>query len=51
MENVTGIGGIFIKAKKPEVLAKLYKENLGIDFTNSYNSTFKWINENPDENV
>ncbi|MEO8712231.1 MAG: VOC family protein [Parafilimonas sp.] len=48
MENVTGIGGIFIKAKNPKALAKWYKENLGIDFENNYNATFKWINENPD---
>ncbi|MEP6682108.1 MAG: VOC family protein [Parafilimonas sp.] len=46
MENVTGIGGIFIKAKNPKTLAKWYKENLGIDFTNDYYATFRWINEN-----
>ncbi len=32
MKNVTGIGGVFIKAKNPETLAKWYAENLGIDF-------------------
>jgi hypothetical protein len=31
MENVTGIGGVFIKAENPEALAKWYKENLGIE--------------------
>jgi predicted enzyme related to lactoylglutathione lyase len=46
MENVTGIGGIFIKAKNPKTLAKWYKENLGIDFTNDNYATFRWINEN-----
>lgn len=44
MENVTGIGGIFIKAKNPAALAKWYKENLGIDFTEDNYVTFKWIN-------
>ena len=47
MENVTGIGGVFIKAKNPKLLAKWYKENLGIDFTNDNYATFKWKNENP----
>lgn len=44
MENVTGIGGVFIKAKNPAALAKWYKENLGIDFTEENYVTFKWIN-------
>lgn len=48
MEKITGIGGIFIKAKNPKALAKWYKENLGIDFTNDYYATFKWINKNPE---
>jgi predicted enzyme related to lactoylglutathione lyase len=47
MENVTGIGGVFIKAKNPKALAKWYKENLGIGFTNDNYVAFKWINENP----
>jgi predicted enzyme related to lactoylglutathione lyase len=50
MENVTGIGGIFIKAKNPKTLAMWYKENLGIDFTNNNYATFRWINEH-DPNV
>ncbi|WP_415157120.1 VOC family protein [Maritalea sp.] len=31
MEKVTGIGGIFFRAKDPEMLAKWYENNLGID--------------------
>jgi predicted enzyme related to lactoylglutathione lyase len=48
MENVTGIGGVFIKAKNPKALAKWYKENLGIGFTNDNYVAFKWTSENPD---
>lgn len=31
MTRVTGIGGIFIKAKDPEMLQNWYKKHLGID--------------------
>ncbi|SFP61314.1 VOC family protein [Parafilimonas terrae] len=48
MENVTGIGGVFIKAKDPESLAKWYKGNLGIDFMEGNYAAFPWINEKPD---
>ncbi|MBS1746587.1 MAG: VOC family protein [Bacteroidetes bacterium] len=44
MGIVTGIGGIFIKAKDPTALANWYKENLGIDFTKENYIRFKWIN-------
>ena len=30
MERVTGIGGIFFRAKDPETLARWYQEHLGI---------------------
>jgi predicted enzyme related to lactoylglutathione lyase len=46
MEKVTGIGGVFIKAKNPTKLAAWYKENLGIDFNDNTYTTFKWINQN-----
>jgi len=32
MEKVTGIGGIFFKAKDPKILAAWYQKHLGIDF-------------------
>src|SRR5262249_31785305 len=32
MQNVTGIGGLFFRAKNPEALGRWYKDNLGIDF-------------------
>src|SRR3954453_18497267 len=31
MHRVTGIGGLFFRAKDPSALGKWYKENLGID--------------------
>ena len=31
MERVTGIGGLFFRAKDPEALAQWYQEHLGID--------------------
>lgn len=33
MEKVTGIGGLFFRAKNPEVLAKWYRDHLGITLT------------------
>lgn len=42
MKNrVTGIGGVFFKAKDPEALLAWYKKHLGID-TDAYGWTFKW---------
>lgn len=32
MANVIGIGGVFLRAKDPDALAKWYGEALGIDF-------------------
>jgi predicted enzyme related to lactoylglutathione lyase len=32
MANVTGIGGIFLRAKDPDALSQWYGEALGIDF-------------------
>jgi len=49
MNNVTGIGGIFIKARNPITLAAWYQDNLGIDFGENTYVTFKWINQNNPE--
>jgi len=43
---VTGIGGIFIKAKDPRALAEWYQKHLGISFGKNNWVDFKWINEN-----
>jgi predicted enzyme related to lactoylglutathione lyase len=43
MTRVTGIGGIFIKAKDPEVLQKWYKKHLAIDVQAWGGTSFKWV--------
>jgi predicted enzyme related to lactoylglutathione lyase len=48
MKNVNGIGGVFIKAKDPEALAKWYAENLGIEFADGNYTAFRWLNEKAD---
>ena len=40
-KRVTGIGGIFFKAKDPKASKDWYKKHLGFD-TDDYGSTFKW---------
>jgi predicted enzyme related to lactoylglutathione lyase len=50
MDKVTGIGGIFIKAKNPKTLAAWYRDNLGVEFGENTYANFKWINE-PDTNA
>lgn len=49
MNKITGIGGIFIKAKNPIKLAAWYRDNLGIDFNENTYVTFKWVNQNNPE--
>lgn len=35
MEKVTGLGGLFFRARDPETLAKWYLDNLGVDLVPS----------------
>jgi len=46
MGKVTGIGGVFIKAKDPKAMAAWYEKHLGVDFGGQSYMSFKWINEN-----
>ncbi len=46
MEKVTGIGGLFIKAKDINALAAWYQRYLGIEFGNNTYIDFKWVNKN-----
>ena len=49
MKKVTGIGGIFFKAKDPKASKDWYRKHLGIE-SNEYGAVFKWTNkENPDK--
>lgn len=43
MSRVTGIGGIFIKAKNPGELQQWYKEHLGIDVQAWGGTSFRWV--------
>src|SRR5512133_1894625 len=49
MERVTGIGGIFFKARDPKRLSAWYRENLGIA-TEDGHADFIWReHEHPDQ--
>ena len=45
MEKVTGIGGLFFRAKDPKVLAKWYSDHLGIDLVPSKPGDSTWRQE------
>jgi predicted enzyme related to lactoylglutathione lyase len=49
MEKVTGIGGVFLKAKDVKFLTAWYQKHLGIDFGNNSYVDFKWLNKEPDK--
>ena len=42
MKKVTGIGGIFFKAKDSKALTEWYKTHLGFE-TTPYGTTFEWV--------
>ena len=45
MKRVTGIGGIFFKAKDPKTLCKWYRTHLGIDVQDWGGAAFRWNSE------
>jgi predicted enzyme related to lactoylglutathione lyase len=45
MQHVTGIGGLFFRAKDPAALSQWYKEYLGIDLVPSDYSQKPWAQE------
>lgn len=45
MQKVTGVGGVFIKAKDPKKLTAWYQKHLGINFGNELYVDFKWDNK------
>jgi predicted enzyme related to lactoylglutathione lyase len=49
MERVTGIGGIFIKARDPCALREWYRAHLGIDVQPWGGFTFQWHRSNASE--
>jgi predicted enzyme related to lactoylglutathione lyase len=48
MARVTGIGGIFLKARDPEALAAWYAQHLGIELSaGHFGKNFLWTDEVP----
>ncbi|MGM9490783.1 VOC family protein [Ideonella sp. YS5] len=42
MKRVTGIGGIFFKARDPKALREWYREHLGFDLEEWGGAVFRW---------
>jgi len=49
MKRVTGIGGIFLTAKEPKVLAAWYQKHLHLDFGENVYSVLPWKNDEHSE--
>jgi predicted enzyme related to lactoylglutathione lyase len=45
MKRVTGIGGVFFKAKDPATLRAWYKRHLGIDVQDWGGAAFRWTDD------
>ncbi|MBM4119131.1 VOC family protein, partial [bacterium] len=46
MRRVTGIGGVFFKAKDPQALAEWYRRHLGLDVQEWGGVAFRWADDN-----
>lgn len=47
MKRVTGLGGIFFKARDPAALNAWYREHLGLDVSEWGGTVFKWADDSP----
>ena len=47
MARVTGIGGIFLRARDPKALAAWYVQHLGIQLSEHGHASFLWSDEVP----
>lgn len=47
MRRVTGIGGIFFKARDPKALGAWYREHLGLEVEEWGGAAFRWASDNP----
>ena len=47
MRRVTGIGGVFFKAKDPKALGEWYRVHLGLNVEEWGGVAFKWADDNP----
>jgi len=44
MQKITGIGGVFFKARNPKQLMEWYDQHLGLQFNNGF-IQFKWADD------
>lgn len=49
--QVSGIGGVFIKAKDPKFLARWYEDNLGINFGTNLYASFHWRDKDAPDSI
>ena len=47
MKRVTGIGGVFFKAKDPAALGEWYRTHLGLKVEDWGGVAFRWAEDNP----
>ena len=47
MARVTGIGGVFLRARNPKALAAWYAEHLGVVLSEYGGANFEWTDEVP----
>jgi len=47
MKRVTGLGGIFFKAKDPKALGDWYHRHLGLDVSEWGGAVFRWADDSP----
>jgi predicted enzyme related to lactoylglutathione lyase len=48
MKRVTGIGGVFFKAKDPKALGEWYRTHLNMNVGEWGGVAFRWAEDNPD---
>ena len=48
MARVTGVGGVFLRARDPKALAAWYGEHLGMELSAYGGVTFRWKDEVPE---
>jgi predicted enzyme related to lactoylglutathione lyase len=48
MARVTGIGGVFLKARDPKALSAWYAKHLGMKLSDYGGATFEWTDEVPE---
>ena len=47
MARVTGVGGVFLRARDPKALAAWYAEHLGVPLSDYGGANFEWSDEIP----